>query len=107
MRHHISRCAAWVAVGPTLLAAVATFTPAPATAADEPQPVPPPAFVTPTPYAALPGYAGPYNIAQTYFVSSSDPDPYVAAGCASGDNTCLATPRDERPAPRPETAPTP
>ncbi len=93
-----------------LLAAIAAPMPAPttATAADEPQPAPPlSASVTPTPYVALPGYAGPYNIPQGYAVSISDPDPYRATGCAEGNDACLATPRDERPVERPIPLPEP
>lgn len=90
-----------------LCAAFVAFAPATAIAADEPQSFPPPVYVTATPYVTRPGYAGPYGIPQTYFVSIYDADPYGAAGCAMGDNACLATPREERPAPRPEPAPLP
>ena len=82
----------------TTLLAVAPIT---ATAADDPQVIPPPVYVTPTPYVTQPGYAGPYNIPQGYFVSITDPDPFRTFGCATNDPSCSAPPRDTTPAPAP------
>ena len=97
MYYRIPHRAAYIAFGVTLLTAIAVFVPAPATAADEPV-VAPPAFVTATSYVAQPGYAGPYNIPQAYFVSISDPDPFRIFGCATNDASCAPPPPAATPA---------
>ena len=86
-----------------LLVALVIASPAPATAADDTPVASPyaavsayPGYAAPTPYPVIPGYAGPYGQPQSFYVSIYDPAPYRTAGCADGDNVCLATPREDR-----------